>query len=75
MNQEYQQQDMRSPDPGRGSGDEVKRDFQGLLGSVRKFLSDLLNIRQNTDQDATKSPPAPEALIKYSIISDAGVPG
>ena len=58
MNQEYQQQDMHSPDPGRGSGDEVKRDFQGLLGSVRSFLSDLLNIRQNTDQDATK-----EAII------------
>ena len=58
MNQEYQQQDMHSPDPGRGSGDEVKRDFQGLLGSVRTFLSDLLNIRQNTDQDATK-----EAII------------
>ncbi len=58
MSQEYQQQEMPSTGPGSGSGDEVKRDFQGLLGSVRKFLSDLLNIRRNTDQDATK-----EAII------------
>jgi uncharacterized hydrophobic protein (TIGR00271 family) len=33
---------------------EVKRDFQGLLGSVKKFLSDLLDIRSNTDAAATK---------------------
>ncbi|HMB61890.1 MAG TPA: DUF389 domain-containing protein [Eudoraea sp.] len=38
--------------------EEVKKDFQGLLGSTRKFLSELLSIRQNTDQDATK-----EAII------------
>ncbi|CAE7939391.1 rfbM, partial [Symbiodinium sp. KB8] len=36
------------------SGDEVKKDFKGLLGSVRKFLSDLLEIRSNTDAAATK---------------------
>lgn len=36
------------------SGDEVKKDFQGLLGSTKKFLTELLNIRSNTDQDATK---------------------
>ncbi|UWX54252.1 DUF389 domain-containing protein [Maribacter litopenaei] len=42
----------------RDSGDEVKKDFQGLLGSVKKFLSELLDIRTNTDQDATK-----EAII------------
>lgn len=40
------------------SGDEVKKDFQGLLGSVKKFLSELLDIRTNTDQEATK-----EAII------------
>jgi len=39
-------------------GEEVKKDFKGLLGSTRKFLSDLLDIRQNTDQEATK-----EAII------------
>lgn len=41
-----------------GGGDEVKKDFQGLLGSVTKFLSELLDIRTNTDQQATK-----EAII------------
>ncbi|MGW9687280.1 DUF389 domain-containing protein [Flagellimonas sp. 2504JD1-5] len=41
-----------SPNP--DSGDEVKKDFKGLLGSVRKFLSELLEIRTNTDAAATK---------------------
>jgi len=36
-------------------GDEVKKDFKGLLGSARSFLSDLLNIRNNTDQEATRA--------------------
>jgi uncharacterized hydrophobic protein (TIGR00271 family) len=36
------------------SGENVKKDFQGLLGSVKKFLSELLDIRTNTDQEATK---------------------
>lgn len=36
-------------------GDEVKKDFKGLLGSARSFLSDLLNIRSNTDQEATRA--------------------
>ncbi|WP_420320251.1 DUF389 domain-containing protein [Flagellimonas sp.] len=40
--------------PGPDSGDEVKKDFKGLLGSVRKFLSELLEIRTNTDAAATK---------------------
>jgi uncharacterized hydrophobic protein (TIGR00271 family) len=33
---------------------EVKKDFQGLLGSTKNFLSELLDIRKNTDQEATK---------------------
>lgn len=37
---------------------EVQKDFQGLLGSTKKFLSELLDIRTNTDQEATK-----EAII------------
>ena len=37
---------------------EVKKDFQGLLGSTKKFLIELLDIRSNTDQEATK-----EAII------------
>ncbi|MCP4978740.1 MAG: DUF389 domain-containing protein [Maribacter sp.] len=40
------------------SGEEVKKDIQGLLGSTKKFLSELLDIRKNTDQEATK-----EAII------------
>lgn len=37
---------------------EVQKDFQGLLGSTKKFLRELLDIRTNTDQEATK-----EAII------------
>ncbi|NKI33286.1 TIGR00341 family protein [Croceivirga thetidis] len=33
---------------------EVKKDFQGLLGSVRKFMTELLEIRSNTDAATTK---------------------
>lgn len=40
------------------TGEDVKKDFQGLLGSTKKFLSELLDIRKNTDQEATK-----EAII------------
>ena len=49
---------MHPQGSGKGSGEEIKRDVRGLYGNVRKFLSELLNIRQNTDQDATK-----EAII------------
>ena len=52
-------QDNITPTSNDGSGGEdVKKDFQGLLGSVKKFLSELLDIRTNTDQKATK-----EAII------------
>lgn len=34
-------------------GENVKKDFSGLLGSLRIFLSELLDIRHNTDQKAT----------------------
>ena len=33
---------------------DVQRDFKGFIGSTRKFLSDLLDIRKNTDQETTK---------------------
>ncbi|MEN1785691.1 MAG: DUF389 domain-containing protein, partial [Bacteroidota bacterium] len=36
------------------NSDEVKKDFKGLLGSVRKFTLELLEIRSNTDPVATK---------------------
>ena len=52
-------QDNITPTSNEGGGsEEVKKDFQGLLGSVKKFLSELLDIRTNTDQQATK-----EAII------------
>ena len=44
----------QSPDKQPDSGDEVKRDLKGLLGSVKRFLSELLEIRSNTDAVATK---------------------
>ena len=52
-------QDNITPTSNEDNGSEdVKKDFQGLLGSVKKFLSELLDIRTNTDQKATK-----EAII------------
>jgi uncharacterized hydrophobic protein (TIGR00271 family) len=41
-----------------GSGDQVKRDFRGLIGSARHFLENTLDIRANTDQEAAR-----EAII------------
>lgn len=38
--------------------EDVKKEFKGLLGSIRKFLSELLDIRKNTDKEGTK-----EAII------------
>ncbi len=43
-----------NPTSSEERGEEVKKDFKGLLGSVRKFLYDLLEIRSNTDPVATK---------------------
>ena len=34
---------------------EVKKDFKGLLESTKAFLQELLDIRPNTDQEATKA--------------------
>ncbi|MCL5245014.1 DUF389 domain-containing protein [Cellulophaga sp. 20_2_10] len=39
---------------GNESSENVKKDFQGLLGSTKKFLKELLDIRTNTDQEATR---------------------
>ncbi len=58
MEEKFGQDNITPTDNTQDSGDEVKKDFQGLLGSVKKFLSELLDIRTNTDQDATK-----EAII------------
>ncbi|MGB5498103.1 MAG: DUF389 domain-containing protein [Maribacter sp.] len=55
---ENQNEENNIPLSESDSGEEVKKDIQGLLGSTKKFLSELLDIRKNTDQEATK-----EAII------------
>ncbi len=48
-------QDNTTPTSNKGdSQDDIKKDFKGLLGSTTRFLSELLDIRTNTDQEATK---------------------
>jgi len=54
MSENLSQNQNTSPENNEGSGEDVKRDFKGLLGSTKMFLSDLLDIRNNTDQDATR---------------------
>ncbi|MCK5441420.1 MAG: hypothetical protein KAJ23_05990 [Maribacter sp.] len=46
-------------------GEEVKKDIQGLLGSTKKFLFELLDIRKNTDQEGIK-----EAIIADILFVD-----
>jgi len=41
-------------DPSGSKEEEVKKDFKGLLESTKSFLQELLDIRPNTDQEATK---------------------
>ena len=40
--------------PSEANSEEVKKDFKGLLGSIRKFSVELLEIRSNTDPAATR---------------------
>ncbi|WP_343485469.1 DUF389 domain-containing protein [Allomuricauda sp. d1] len=47
-------QDNITPTSDKEQGNEVKKDFKGLLGSIRKFLYNLLEIRSNTDPASTK---------------------
>lgn len=58
MEDKLGQDNITPTDNSNESGKKVKQDFHGLLGSVKKFLSELLDIRTNTDQQATK-----EAII------------
>jgi uncharacterized hydrophobic protein (TIGR00271 family) len=49
----------QTPEPStEESGEQVKQDFKGLWQSIRIFLTELLDIRGNTDKEATK-----EAII------------
>ncbi|GAB5475756.1 MAG: TIGR00341 family protein [Maribacter sp.] len=58
MSEELDQNNISPSEEPVQSKEDVKKDFQGLLGSIKKFLSELLDIRTNTDQEATK-----EAII------------
>ena len=51
-------QDNVSPTSNEDSGEEMKKDFKGFLGSTKKFLVEVLEIRSNTDPVAAK-----EAII------------
>ncbi len=37
------------------SSEEIKKDFTGLMGKLKQFFSELLDIRHDTDQEATKT--------------------
>ena len=54
MSENSIQGNINPPEKPDASAEEVKKDFKGLLGSSKKFLSELLDIRNNTDQEATK---------------------
>ncbi|WP_297792733.1 DUF389 domain-containing protein [uncultured Eudoraea sp.] len=58
MNENYDKRNPLSDSDEKLSGEKAKEDFQGFIGSTRKFLSGLLNIRRDTDQVATR-----EAII------------
>ncbi|MFT6370065.1 MAG: putative hydrophobic protein (TIGR00271 family) [Maribacter sp.] len=58
MQDKFDQNNSTPTDSTADSGENVKKNLQGLLGSIKKFLSELLDIRTNTDQQATK-----EAII------------
>ncbi len=58
MEEDFNDKSPLSEDKENISGEQAKKDFQGFYGSARKFIVELLDIRQNTDQQATK-----EAII------------
>ena len=58
MSEELDQDKITPTEEPTESKEEVKKDIKGLWGSTRTFLRELLDIRPNTDQEATK-----EAII------------
>ncbi len=58
MSENLNQDNITPTEEPTASKEEVKRDFKGLLESTKAFLQELLDIRANTDQEATK-----EAII------------
>lgn len=55
MNDYLNQLDIQPPEESTDTKEEVKKDFKGLLESAKAFLKELLDIRPNTDQEATKA--------------------
>ncbi len=54
MSENLNQDNITPTEEPSASKEEVKRDFRGLLESTKTFLKELLDIRPNTDQEATK---------------------
>jgi len=54
MKKNLNQDNITPTEDASGSKEEVKKDFKGLVGSTKVFLRELLDIRTNTDQEATK---------------------
>jgi uncharacterized hydrophobic protein (TIGR00271 family) len=54
MSEDLNQDNIRPTEEPIESREEVKKDIKGLWGSTKKFLRELLDIRTNTDQEATK---------------------
>jgi uncharacterized hydrophobic protein (TIGR00271 family) len=55
MSENISQENTKTKEGEKGTTEDVKRDLKGLMGSTAKFFSDLLDIRNNTDQEATKA--------------------
>ena len=51
---QFSQDNTNGASGGNNSGEEVREDFRGLWSSTKRFTKELLDIRQNTDIDATK---------------------
>ncbi len=47
-------QENVTPAANENSGEEMKKDFKGFLGSTKKFLMEVLEIKSNTDPVAAK---------------------
>ena len=54
MDQFEQQGPNGNTNGSNSSGAEVRKDLKGLFGSTTKFMKEMLDIRQNTDVEATK---------------------
>lgn len=54
MSKNLNQDNITPTEEPTASKEEVKKDFKGLLQSTKAFLHELLDIRPNTDQEATK---------------------